>query len=53
MHIYTTSEQELMKLISITSSKEMWEMVTVRIYSFKLEGGELFKESFRNLFCLE
>ena len=25
----------------------------VRIYDFKLEGSELFKESFRNLFCLE
>jgi len=29
------------------------EVVCVRIYRFKLEGGELFKESFRNLLSLE
>ena len=28
-------------------------VASVRIYGFKLEGGELFKESFRKLFSLE
>jgi len=28
-------------------------MPIVRIYGFKLEGGELFKEIFRNLLSLE
>jgi len=31
----------------------MAEGQAVRIYGFKLKGGELFKESFRKLFSLE